>query len=128
MKLEEPKHQKREEIVANKIAAAWNCEWGQMGPYSPFDVYLRRGKNMTAIVEIRTRRDRELNSFSTALLDMDKWFSLMLAEIGLHLPALYVVAFTDGIYYVRIGHLPVRDFKMTWRGRDDQKQQTTYLQ
>jgi hypothetical protein len=90
-----------------------------MGPYSPFDIYLRRDKTMTALVEIRTRRDRECGTFTTALLDMDKWFPLILAEIGLHLAGLYVVAFTDGIWYTRIGHLPVTEFKMTWRGRED---------
>jgi len=119
MRLEEPRHANREKVVADKIAAEWKCEWEQMGPYSPFDVYLRRGKDMLAIVEIRTRRDRECYSFPTVLLDMDKWFSLMQAEIGLGLRSLYVIAFTDGIWYVRIGRLPVREFVMSWRGRKD---------
>ncbi len=122
MRLEEPKHLKRQEVVAQKLASVFGCEWGQMGPYSPFDVYLRKAKDMKAIVEIRTRRDRECNSFTTVLLDMDKWFSLMQAEIALGLAALYVVAFTDGIWYIRIGSLPVNEFKMKWRGRDDRPQ------
>ena len=120
--LNNPEYQKREVEVANKVAAAWSLQWGQMGPYSPFDVYLRKDKKIVAIAEIRTRRDRECHSYTTALLDLDKWFSLMQAEIALGLPGLYIVAFTDGIWWVRIGRLPVRDFKLEYRGRVDRPQ------
>jgi len=119
MRLEQPKHLARQRIVADRIAAEWKCAWGQMGPYSPFDVYLMRDKAIVSLVEIRTRRDRTCGAFPTVLIDLDKWFSLMQAEIGLHLPALYVVAFTDGIWWVRIGSLPVNEFKINYRGRTD---------
>jgi hypothetical protein len=120
--LEEPKHVARQNTVADRLAKAWRCEWGQMGPYSPFDVYLMRDKKIHALVEIRTRRDRTCHAFTTVLIDLDKWFSLMQGEIGLQMPCFYVVAFTDGIWFVRIGTLPVNAYKINYRGRTDRPQ------
>ncbi len=119
MRLEEPRHLIRQKVVAERIARRFKCEWHEMGPYSPFDVYLIRDREIKALVEIKTREDRELNSFSSVMINLDKWFTLMQAEVGLGIAGLFVVAFTDGIWYVRIGQLPVRGFKIVYRGRTD---------
>ena len=117
--LEKPKHVARQTAVAEKLAQAWNAEYGSFGQYAPIDVYFMRNKNIVSMAEIRTRRDRECNTFGTVLIDLDKWFHLMQAEIGLAMPAMYVVTFTDGIWYVRIGTLAVNNFKIKYRGRTD---------
>jgi hypothetical protein len=119
VRLEQPKHLARQKVVADRLAAKWRCEWGQMGPYSPFDVYMLRERKVHALVEIRTRRDIAHDSHPYVLIDLDKWFHLMQCEIGLQLPGLYAVAFTDGIYYVRIGALPVNDYRLLYCGRKD---------
>lgn len=46
----------------------------------------------------------------------------MQAEIALQMPGMYIVAFTDGIWYVRIGTLPVNQYKINFRGRKDRPQ------
>jgi hypothetical protein len=81
-----------------------------------------REARIAALAEIKTRGDRTCHGFSTVLINLNKWFSLMQGEIGLQLPCFYVVAFTDGIWTVRIGSLPVNTFKINYRGRSDRPQ------
>lgn len=115
--LEEPHHTEQQLVIAEKLAQAWKCEYDNMGPYSAFDVYLKRDKKIVALAEIRTRGNRTCHEFPTVMIDLDKWFVLMQAEIGLSMPGFFVVAFKDGIYYVRIGTLPVNQYKINYRGR-----------
>jgi hypothetical protein len=117
--LETPRQTATQDAIANRLAAAWRCEWGRMGPYSPFDVYLMREKKIVALVEIRTRQNRQFATFPTVMLDLDKWFHLMQGEVVMQLAGVYVVAFPDGIWWLRIGTLPVNTFKVTFRGRTD---------
>lgn len=118
-RLERPVHVAREQEIAARLAAAWRCDWQQMGPYSPFDVYLLREKRIVAFAEIKTRGDRACHTFPTVMINLDKWFTLMQAEIGLSIAGLFVVAFSDGIWWVRIGTLPVNHYKICYRGRAD---------
>jgi hypothetical protein len=116
MKYEEERDRRREAAVATLLAARWRCEWGQLGPYTPFDVYMMREKKIVSLVEIRTRTNRTRLEWSTVLLDLDKWFTLLQAEVGLGLPGIYAVAFQDGIGFVRIGTLPVNEYAISFQG------------
>ena len=118
MRLEEERHVKREMEVARLVAEKWKCTHNRIGGYSSFDIYFLREKTLVAVAEIKTRH-RLAGSFETVLLNIDKWFPLRQWETGLGIPSFYVVAFTDGIYFTRIGTLNVRDFKLTCRGRED---------
>jgi hypothetical protein len=119
MKLEQPGDLSRQNAVADRLAAAWKCEWSRTGPYSPVDVYMMRGKQLVSVVEIRTRGNRERDTFDTVVINLNKWFHLLLAEIVLGLPGIIAFAFRDGIYYARIGKLPVSAYGLLVTGRTD---------
>lgn len=114
---EDPHSVERERRVAERVAKAWRCEWGRMGRFSPVDVYLMRERTILAFAEIKTR-PVDLPK-PTVLLDMHKWFALMQVEIALNKLGFYVVAFLDGIFFVRIGTLPVHTCALVHTGRTD---------
>ena len=122
MRLENQTFVNRETVIAEKVAEKWNCSFQRMGPYSPFDIYFLRDNRLCSFAEIRSRRDRELNSFATVLVDLDKWFPLMEAEIYLKVPTFYIIAYTDGIYYVRLADIQVSKYPITYKGRTDRPQ------
>jgi hypothetical protein len=119
MGLETPADRKRENLVAAQVARAWNCEESAMGEYSPFDRFFKRGTSLLAIAEIKCRLNRAAGDFDTVFLNLDKWFSLMQAEIAFQLPSVYIIEFKDGIYWIRIGHTRISDCVLSVRGRKD---------
>lgn len=119
MRLEMPHQQKRELIIGQLVSSAWGCEAKKMGSYTHFDVYFIKGQRVVALAEIRSRADRELNSFPTALIDLDKYMALLMAEISLRVPAFYIIAYPDGVYYTRISGLPASELQKTYKGRTD---------
>jgi hypothetical protein len=119
--LETDRDMAREEAVAKKIAALKGYQYGRLGTFSPYDVFLLdQKKRLTAIVEIRTRTDRRHDSYAAACIDADKWLILLMADISLRVPGLYAVAYPDdGIYVVRIGAIQGMNFTVVSRGRVD---------
>ena len=113
------RHKKHEAQVADWLAARRNYTWRSMGEFHPIDVYFLKDDIIHSLVEIRTRRNLWVRQERFVLMDLDKWFSLMQAEIALHLPSFYVVAARDGVWYVRVGALEVQDFRIVLRGRRD---------
>lgn len=116
---EDPSSVERECRVATKLAAAWRCDWGRLGQYSPVDVYLMRKSEILAFAEIKTRPVPLPRP--TVLLDIHKWFALIQVEVTLAKLAFYVVAFLDGIFFVRIGTLPVHTCALVHTGRTDRQ-------
>jgi hypothetical protein len=107
----------REARVAQIAADYWGCEWDRLGPFAKYDVHLRRGLNVVAIAEIRTRNREGPMEYPTTLIDLDKWLVLIGAELSLNIPALYVQAYYSGVYYVRAGKIPAADLSCTYRGK-----------
>ena len=122
MRLENDLYETREGKIAEKVAAAWKCEAHRMGPYSPFDIYFIRDTRLCAFAEIRSRIDRELRTFPTVLIDLDKWFPLMQSEIYLKVPAFYIIAYSDGIFFLRLAEVDVSRYPITFKGRKDRPQ------
>jgi hypothetical protein len=108
-----------ENDVANELAKSWNCTHGSMGKFTSFDKFMIRDGKPVALVEIRVRANSSFDKFPNAILDMDKFLSLIVAEITLKLPCFYVLKYTDGIYYVRIGELPAKELSQKVMGRQD---------
>ncbi len=109
----------RESEITEVLCKAWNCTSGSLGPYSPFDRYLYKNSKLSAIIEIKARQNRALKTFDTVYLNLDKYFSLLIGELQLRVPSLYVVAFSDGIYYVKIGQIPAAELNIFIKGRED---------
>jgi len=121
MKLESTADVMRQDDVAAQLAAAWNCEWSSMGPYGAFDVYMTRGKKVVALVEIKTTDLRDLGSRPFVYFDLHKYLNLHHAEIVTGIPTFYVYAMNDGIFWVRVADLPVRELDISKRGRADRE-------
>ncbi len=119
--LETPTNRQRETEITQALCAAWNCKSGSMGPYSPFDRYLHRDGRLTAIIEIKDRQNRRLDSYSTVYLDLGKYYTLMFAELNLRVPGLFVTSMQDGIWYVRVGSIPVAELPILVKGREDRQ-------
>ena len=95
-----------------------------MGPYSPFDRYLVKAGRLVAVAEIKTRTNRTLETFPTVYINLDKWVTLTVAEAALRVAGLFVIAFSDGIYWVRVGRVPLAQCEVGRRGRTDRKDVT----
>lgn len=117
--LETPNDRKREDEIADLISKEWKCEWGSMGIYSPFDKYFMRNNKLVAIAEIKDRKNRSSTSFDTIFLNLDKYFSLLLAEITMKIPSFYIVGLSDGIFYIKVGTITVSDLNTFVKGRVD---------
>jgi hypothetical protein len=116
--LEEPKHVARERKVADRLAEKWKCSCEQMWQYCPYDLCLRRGSKVFGIAEVRTLT-RTYEQYPSFFIDLDKWFTLWHNETALRMMSFYVVAFTNGVWWVRIGDLPVKAFEVEFIGRED---------
>lgn len=108
----------REVKVAALIAAHFKRSFGRMGEFMPYDTYFMLGGRMTSVAEIRTRHQR-FEDDDRLMIDIDKWHALLMAEVGLRIPAHYIVAFLDGIWWGRIGTLPVNEYEYRVTGRRD---------
>jgi hypothetical protein len=112
-----------ENKVTERICKAWKVESGGMGAYSPFDKYLYSGEILKAIIEIKIRWNRKFDSFPTVLMNLDKYITLINLEIYTKIPALYIVAFSDGIYYIKASdiHDNLEKLQIVVRGRKDRE-------
>ena len=72
---------------------------------------------MVALIEIKARYNRSYESFDTIILNLDKFFTLLLSEIYLSLPAFYVIGFSDGIFYIKVTNIP--NEQIVIKGRTD---------
>jgi hypothetical protein len=90
-----------EKRVADQIATRWNCEVRPFGALSPVDWFAVRHGRMVGVLELK-HRDHASDRFKTVFLNVRKWLALQLASVGLGVPALYVVEFTDGVYFANV--------------------------
>jgi hypothetical protein len=107
-----------QESIAEFVSSTWGCNFSRMGEYSPFDFYFHKNKLLKALVEIKVRK-RKLESFPTVFLNLDKFFTLFFSELSIGIAGLFIVKCDDGIFYVRVGNLPVRDYGYFIKGRED---------
>jgi hypothetical protein len=57
---------------------------------------------MVGVLELKSRTHAS-DRYPTVFLNVRKWLALNLAAVGLGVPALFVVRFTDDVRWVRIG-------------------------
>jgi hypothetical protein len=90
-----------EATVAQLIEAAWGCKLGEFGALSPIDWYAQRDGRLVGLLELKTRWHPR-DDYPGVFLNARKWLALSLGSIGMGVPALFVVKFTDGVYWVPI--------------------------
>jgi len=70
------------------------------GPMDEVDGWIERGGRIVSIVEIK-RRKVDRTTYPTIWFALRKWQALTLASVAFGVPALFIVHYNDGIYYVR---------------------------
>jgi hypothetical protein len=90
--------------VAELLARQWGCEVRLFGPLCPIDYYALRNGRLAAVIEYKGR-SHAFAKHPTVFLNVRKWLALMLAETGLGVPAVFVVRFTDGLWWVRVARI-----------------------
>lgn len=97
-----------EREVAAMLESAWKCKVHQYRmPYSPIDFYAEKGGKMAALLELKTRSHAS-TQYPTVFLNFRKWIALRMATTGTGVPAIFVVRFTDGLYYINVAEVDAR--------------------
>jgi hypothetical protein len=93
-----------EQAVALLLEKHYRCEMHRFGELSAVDWYAVRRGRMVGIAELKTRSHAS-DKYPTVYLNVRKWLALLLSSIGLGVPALFVVRFTDQIRRIRVGKI-----------------------
>lgn len=92
----------RELEAAGRMERAWRCELHRFaGPFAPIDFYVLRARRLCAVVEVKGRTC-PASQYPDALLSLRKWWALDATERATTLPALFVVAYTDELRWIRV--------------------------
>jgi|SRR5215472_2472305 len=91
-----PEDSLAEREVAAVLEVAWKCQLRQFGALSALDWYALRFARMIGILELKSRT-HALGDYPTVFLNVRKWLALQLASVGLGVPAIFVVKFTDWV-------------------------------
>src|SRR5262245_190462 len=97
-----------ERLIACMVERAFGCDVCKYPRFSPIDWYAARDGRLVAVLELKART-HATTTYPTVFLSVRKWLALGLAELGLDVPAFYVVQFTDGVRLCR-----VRDVAAGW--------------
>lgn len=87
--------------TARLLEQRWRCELRRYGELSPIDWFAVKDGRVSAMLELKTR-SHEHDRYSTVFLNVRKWLALMLSEAGLGVPGLFVVRFSDSLYWARV--------------------------
>ena len=101
----------QERGVAKILREVWNCELTPFGALAPIDYFAARHGRVSAVVEIKCRSNSE-TKYETVYLNVRKWLALGLAQVGLGVPALFVVQFTGSIRYISWDEIDGRNLKI----------------
>ncbi len=78
------------------VAKRWNCEVCHFGQLCVIDWYARRAGRMIGILELKNST-KPSTQYQCAWLNVRKWLALTMGSIGLGVPALFVVRWSDGM-------------------------------
>lgn len=104
------KDRRNEESTARVLERAWRCELRRYGELSPVDWFAVRDGRIVGVLELKSR-SHESTRYPTVFLNQRKQLSLVWAAMGTGAPALFVVRFTDGIWWTIVG-LAMGDIKL----------------
>ena len=100
-----------EREVAAIVESVWSCQLGSFGRLAVIDWYASRNERLVSLLELKTRTHDSLR-YETVFLNVRKWLALTLGSIGLGVPALFVVKFTDGVRWINISEVDPSDSRI----------------
>ena len=87
--------------VAAEIEKKWACQLMRFGALSPIDWYGKRLDRVVGLLELKARTHAS-DTHPTVFLNVRKWLALTLASVGMGIPAIFVVKFTDLILWIPV--------------------------
>ena len=100
-----------ENEVAAQLAEAWGCEIRSFGMLAPVDWYAVRQGRLVGVLELKSR-PHESTRFPTVFLNVRKWLALRLAAVGLNVPDLFVVRFTDAVRWILVSDIDASNIQI----------------
>lgn len=94
-----PSDRANEEKVAGVIGEQWRCELRPFGMLAPLDFYATRHGRMVGLIEVKCRT-HEAAKFGTVFLNVRKWLALGLGQVGMGVPSIFVVSFSDDLRFI----------------------------
>lgn len=84
-----------ERRVKARLEDAWKCTLHRYPRLHGVDWYAERDQRLTAHIELKTRH-HDAGKYPTVMLNMRKYLTLFMAEVGTGVPSLFVVAYACG--------------------------------
>jgi hypothetical protein len=115
--------EKSEFEVAALLEKFWSCQMHSFGKLALIDWYAERAGRVIGVVELKTRSHAH-DHYPTVFLNVRKWLALMMASIGLGVPGIFVVRFTDKVMWISIANIEsdgvsIRGCKKIVKSRND---------
>lgn len=100
-----------ERLAAKQLSKAWRCELGSFGTYAPLDWYFIRDGKLVGLGEVKAR-DHRHDKYPTVFLNLRKWLALLLGSLGMGVPAIYAIQFTDQLRWIDVSKVDARQCRM----------------
>ena len=90
-----------ESRIAKVVEQLWKCKVEKLPRKNYVDYALMRDKELSAYAEVKSRKN-ERNKYPTWMVSLEKWmYAKRIAEVSNGVPMLFIVEWTDGIYWLR---------------------------
>jgi hypothetical protein len=96
-----------ESETAEIVGRAWRCEVYPFGRLCPVDYYAVRHGRLVGVMELKSRA-HESGRYATVFLNVRKWLALTVASVGLGVPALFLVRWTNEVRYIALTKVDAR--------------------
>lgn len=103
--------QEAEDLTAAVLEKHFDCELRCFGKLAPIDWYALRKGRLVGVLELKARQ-HEAATYATVFLNVRKWLALNLAAVGLGVPGLFVVRFTDQVRWICVNKVDAEKHKM----------------
>lgn len=91
---------KHESELVSLLQEKWGCEIHQFGNLCPIDYYAQRHGRLVGVAELKSRTHPSVK-YQTVYLNARKWLAMMMAQVGMGCPAVFVVRFTDEVRFIQ---------------------------
>lgn len=92
-----------ENRVAEVVGKVWKCNLIRYASLAAVDWWIERHDRIVGYAELKCRAHMT-TKYRTVFLNHRKWLALSLAQLSGQ-PALFIVAFTDEIRWIRLNHI-----------------------
>jgi hypothetical protein len=98
------KDEANEQAIAELLAAAWGCEVRPFAKLSVLDFYAVREGRLVGVAELKSH-PYESTKYPTTWLAVRKYMALVLADIALGVPGVFVARFADKSFWIPISQI-----------------------